>query len=79
MFSEYIMFSVHIHYKTIYACTLFACTCSSKYDTVFGFWEHNTHLILDSIYPRNITKIIQCENFKKMNDMMYNTCTHVSV
>jgi hypothetical protein len=62
MFSEYKIFSVdvHVHYKTIYACTLF--TCSSKDDSVFGLWKHSSHLILDSNCLRSIIKIKISEN-----------------
>jgi hypothetical protein len=37
--------SVHVYHKTIYACALF--TCSSKDESVFGFWEHSTHLTVE--------------------------------
>jgi hypothetical protein len=55
-------------------CTLF--TCSSKYDTVFGSWERNTRVILDYIYPRNITRINLM--WKYLDNMMHSTW-HVSV
>jgi hypothetical protein len=50
-----------------------------QYDIVFGFWEYNMHLILDSIYPKNMIKINLMWTYLRMNDMMYSTYTYISV
>jgi hypothetical protein len=37
------------------------------------------HVVLDFIYSRNIIKINLMSKYLRMNDIMYRTCTHVSV